>query len=75
MNTIFFSSKLNPAFKATQPLPLLPVDFVARHARAASSCSGTAVPRPVCRLEASVADSGAMRLRNEVNAQVARLVA
>ncbi len=42
MKTITLKSTLNPVFKTTQPLPLLPVGFVAKRAWAARPFSAAA---------------------------------
>ena len=75
MKTMFLKPTLNPAFKITQPLPMLPQGFVARHAWAARPFSAEIRPAEAFRLEASVTDRYAMPLRTEINAQSARLVA
>jgi hypothetical protein len=75
MKAIFLKPALNPAFKITQPLPLLPAGFVARRARAARRFCELDSPGKTSRLMAAGRDHCATPLRHEINSQNACLVA
>jgi len=75
MKTISLKPTLNPAFKATQPLPLLPAGFVARRAWAARPFCAPESPSEAFRFAAVATDRCTMPVRNEISAQSARLVA
>jgi len=74
MKTITLKSELNPAFKMTQPLPLLPAGFVAKRAWAARPFTAVVTMAETFRLDAS-SNRCTMPLRQETGAQNARLVA
>jgi hypothetical protein len=75
MKTIFLKPTLNPAFKTTQPLPLLPAGFVAKRAWAARPFSAPVSPAEAFRLDGTAAGRCPMPLQHEIHPQVARLVA
>ena len=75
MKTIFLRPMLNPAFKITQPLPMLPEGFVARHAWAARPFSARVWPADDSRLEVATRNRCAMALGNDNHPQSVRLVA
>ena len=75
MQTILLKPRLNPAFKITQPLPLLPAGFVAKRAWAAKPLSEQALRAETFGAKASVSDRCTIRPRHEINTQSARLVA
>ena len=75
MKTMFLKPTLNPAFKITQPLPMLPQGFVARHAWAARPLSVEARPVEASSLNLAASNRCVMRLETEIHSKSARLVA
>jgi hypothetical protein len=74
MKTILLKPMLNPAFKITQPLPVLPEGFVARHAWAARPFNAVTPPRE-SRFPIAARCRSVLVLESELHAQSARLVA
>ena len=75
MKTIFLKPMLNPAFKITQPLPVLPEGFVARHAWAARPFSAQVGPGDAFKLSVAPSNRCVIRLGTEIHTPGARLVA
>jgi len=75
MKTIFLKPMLNPAFKITQPLPVLPEGFVARHAWAARPFSAGFSPADEPRMQLATRSRCVTALESEFRGQSTRLVA
>jgi hypothetical protein len=75
MKTIFLRPMLNPAFKITQPLPMIPEGFVARHAWAARPFSAQADRADAFGLKVAASHRCVMTLGNDILPQSTRLVA
>ncbi|MCL4786005.1 MAG: hypothetical protein KJ070_04315 [Verrucomicrobia bacterium] len=75
MKAISLKPELNPAFKKTQPLPLLPADFVVRHAWAARPFAALGSAAESIGRETTVTDRCLGAWRQELHGHSARLVA
>lgn len=75
MKASYFMTKPNPAFKVTQPLPLLPSDFKGGRGRAARPACEPISAFAAMPLAAAKSVVGAICPKSNLGAQVTRLVA
>lgn len=75
MKAIYISAKPNPAFKVTQPLPLLPTDFKGGRGRAAIPARESISAFAAMPLAAAKSAVGAMCPKSDLGAEMTRLVA
>lgn len=75
MKAIYFTAKPNPAFKQTQPLPLLPSDFKGGRGRAARPAGESISAFAAMPLAAAKSVVGAICPKSDLGAEMTRLVA